>query len=99
MLSTVIYCSNYSFSSFWAFCEVSGVDIDEVNKGGIDEDEVCGAKYCCMIEWTILTRSWTCYSEKPGTNESASGILIYWVILKADRWSIERIDLIIIIAN
>ena len=91
IFSIVAYCSSYSFFSFWVSCgvdEVGGVIGGGVNAGAVWFD---GAKYCCTTERTILTKSWTCYSEKLGTNGSALGIL------KADRWSIERIDLIIII--
>ena len=68
LLSTVICYSSYSSSSFWASCGAGGVD-----GGGVDG--CCGAKYCCITEWTILTKSWTCCSEKLGTDESAPGIL------------------------
>ena len=78
---TVIYCS--SSSSFWVSCEVDGVDKDGVDEGGVDE-----ARYCCMTECIILAKSWTCCSEKLGTDGSASGILTI-------EWSIERIDLMI----
>ena len=91
MLFTVACCS-CSSSSFWASCVAGGVD-----GGGIDEGWYCGARYCCMTECMILTKSWTCCSEKLGIDGSAPGILmkdrmVYWKNRSDDDSWLDRLS-------